>query len=99
MNDIVSGALLFTGERSAQGYRINKMAASLTEPANRDRFKADEDAFMRGFGMTDAERQLVHDRDWKGLMDAGASIYVIIKIGGSTGHPLPVIGNHTAGRA
>ena len=33
MNDIVSGALLFTNERSAMGYRINKLAMALTHPA------------------------------------------------------------------
>ena len=31
------------------------------------------------------------------MMDYGASIYLVIKIGGSVGHSLPEIGAHTAG--
>ena len=50
MNDIVSGALLFTNERSAMGYRINKLAMALTQPTERDRMKADEEGFMAEHG-------------------------------------------------
>lgn len=99
MDEIVSGAYVFTVERSARGYNINKMATSLSDPANRARFQADEDAYMRTFGMSDAEAALVRDRDWKGLMEAGASIYLLLKIGAAVGHALPQIGLHTSGRA
>jgi protocatechuate 4,5-dioxygenase alpha subunit len=98
MDDIISGAYLFTGERSANSYRLNKMAMSFTVPDNRTRFQADEEAYMRDAGLSEPEMDLVRRRDWKGMMDYGASIYLVIKIGGVTGHPLPVIGNHTAGR-
>ena len=50
MNDIVSGALVFTNERSAMGYRINKLAMALTQPTERDRMKADEEGFMAEHG-------------------------------------------------
>jgi gallate dioxygenase len=98
MDDIISGAYLFTGERSAHSYRLNKMAMSFTAPENRTRFKADEEAYMRDHGLSDTEMDLVRRRDWKGMMDYGASIYLVIKIGGVTGHALPQIGAHTAGR-
>ncbi len=71
---------------------------SFTSADNRERFKADEEAYMDSAGLSEAEKDLVRRRDWKGMMDYGASIYLVIKIGGVTGHPLPVIGNHTAGR-
>ena len=98
MDDIVSGAYLFTGERSARAYRLNKMAMSFTDAANRAKFQADEEAYMEAAALSEDEKGLVRRRDWKGMMDHGASIYLVIKIGGVTGHPLPVIGNHTAGR-
>ena len=98
MDDIVSGALLFTGERSARGYRLNKMAMSFTAPENRDRFKADEEAYMRAYDLSDIEKDLIRRRDWKAMMDQGASIYLLLKIGAVTGHPLPHIGAHTAVR-
>ena len=79
---------MFTGERSAHSYRLNKMAMSFTAPENRERFKADEEGFMREQGMSDIETDLVRRRDWKGMMEYGASIYLVIKIGGVTGHAL-----------
>ena len=98
MDDVISGAYLFTGERSARSYQLNKMAMSFTDGANRERFKADEESYMEESALSETERDLVRRRDWKGMMEHGASIYLVIKIGGVTGHPLPVIGNHTAGR-
>jgi protocatechuate 4,5-dioxygenase alpha subunit len=97
MNVAVEGGYVFTGESSARSYRLNKMAGSLTSPENRARFQSDEDGYMRGFGLSEQEIDLVARRDWKGMMDYGASIYLVIKIGGSVGHTLPEIGAHTAG--
>jgi protocatechuate 4,5-dioxygenase alpha subunit len=97
MNIAVQGGYVFTGENSARSYRLNKMAISLTSPENRARFQTDETAYMRSFAMSDQEIDLVARRDWKGMMDYGASIYLVIKIGGSVGHTLPQIGAHTAG--
>jgi len=97
MNAAVQGGYIFTGEDSARSYRLNKMAASLTSPDNRARFQADETAYMQGFGLSEHEMDLVARRDWKGMMDYGASIYLVIKIGGSVGQTLLQIGSHTAG--
>lgn len=97
MSIAVEGGYVFTGESSARSYRLNKMAASLTAPENRAKFQADEDAYMRALGLSDQERDLVARRDWKGMMDYGASIYLVIKIGGAVGISLPEIGAHTAG--
>lgn len=97
MDDVVSGAYVFTGERSAQSYRLNKMANTLSTPADRAAFQADEAGYMRGMGCTDHEIELVRRRDWKGMMDHGASIYLLLKIGAATGVTLPEIGAATAG--
>ena len=40
----IAGTTVFTGARSQQGYRINKLAIYLTRPENRAAFKADERA-------------------------------------------------------
>jgi protocatechuate 4,5-dioxygenase alpha chain len=97
MDDVVSGTLVFTGERSHNGYRLNQMAMSLTDPANRAAFVANEDGYMRSHGLTDAERAMVLERDWKAMIEAGGSIYLIIKIAGAIGVPLYAVGAHTAG--
>src|SRR5947207_2830357 len=62
------GTTVFTGPRSAQGYKINKLAMSLTDPANRDAFKADERGYMKRFGLSQTEMDLIADRDWNGLV-------------------------------
>jgi gallate dioxygenase len=97
MDVAISDGYVFTGEDSARSYRLNKMASTLTAPDNRAKFQADEDGYMRSHGLTEQERDLVRRRDWKAMMEYGASIYLVIKIGGSVGHSLPEIGAHTAG--
>jgi protocatechuate 4,5-dioxygenase alpha subunit len=97
LDDIISGAYVFTGERSARSYALNKMANSLSSPANRTLFQSNEAAYMRDHGCSDTEIGLVKQRDWKGMMEHGASIYLLLKIGAAVGAPLPEIGAHTAG--
>jgi protocatechuate 4,5-dioxygenase alpha subunit len=97
LDDFISGAYIFTGERSTRSYQLNKMANTLSSPENRARFQADEVAYMRDQGCSDAQIDLVRRRDWKGMMEHGASIYLLLKIGAAVGAPLPEIGAHTAG--
>jgi len=97
MDDVVHGALVFTGERSQAGYRLNRMGMSLTKPENRARFKADEVGFMTESSLTAQEIDLVRRRDWKSMLDHGGSIYLLIKIAGSLGITLPEVGAQTAG--
>jgi len=97
MLDEISGAPVFTGERSRAGYRLNRMAMSLTDPANRDAFRADERGYMAKFGLTAAEMDLVARRDWTGLIDAGGSIYVLLKIAATVGQNLLQIGAQMRG--
>ena len=56
---------------------------SLTDEKNRETFKAGERAYMQRFGLSDREMDLVGKRDWNGLVAAGGSIYLLIKIGGT----------------
>jgi len=88
----IPGTTVFTGERSHRGYRVNKLAMSLTDEKNREAFKADERAYMRRFGLSEDEMQLIGKRDWNGLVAAGGSIYLLIKIGGSVGQNLLQMG-------
>jgi protocatechuate 4,5-dioxygenase alpha chain len=83
---------VFTGERSAAGYRLNKLAASLVDPVNRDAFLADEAAYCERFGLDDGERRLVADRDWSGMVEAGGNVYVFLKIAATIGSNLIEVG-------
>ena len=84
MEDI-AGTIVFTGERSHAGYRLNRMAMSLTDPANREKFVADEAGYMAAMGLDATQIDLVRRRDWKAMIEAGGSIYLLIKIAGAIG--------------
>ncbi len=99
MDDVIAGCYVFTGERSAKSYSLNKMATTLRSEEARARFLADEAGYMRGMGCSEAEIDLVRRRDWKAMMERGASIYLLLKIGAAVGHSLPQIGTHTSGIA
>ena len=73
------------------------MAMSLTDAANRAAFVADETGYLRGMGLDDAAIDLVRRRDWKAMIAAGGSIYLLIKIAGAVGVPLYEVGAQTAG--
>lgn len=88
---------VFDGRRSRQGYRINRLSMSLIDPANRDAFRADEDAYMKRFGLSDEERRMVRERDWKSMIANGGNIYLILKIGGTVGVNLLQMGAQMRG--
>ena len=54
--------------------------------------------YAREMGLTDNEVHLVQRRDWRGMLAAGASIYLIIKVAGALGVSLQQVGAHSAGR-
>jgi protocatechuate 4,5-dioxygenase, alpha chain len=93
------GTIVFTGEQSRRGYRLNRMAMSLTDAANRASFVADEVGYMRGMGLHDDEIDMVGRRDWRGMLEHGGSIYLLIKIAGALGCSIQEVGRHTSGRA
>jgi protocatechuate 4,5-dioxygenase alpha chain len=94
----IPGTVVFTGEQSRRGYLLNRMAMSLTDAANRTRFVADEAGYMRGMGLPDNEIDMVARRDWRGMLQHGGSIYLLIKIAGALGVSLQDVGRHTGGR-
>ena len=83
---------LFYEETATRGIRLNKAAYSLKDAAQRELFARDEEAWMEQFGLTEEERRLVRERDWIGMWRAGMTIYVMVKLSGVTGTPLPEIG-------
>jgi protocatechuate 4,5-dioxygenase alpha subunit len=97
LDEVISGAYVFTVERSARGYALNKMANSLGSADNRSRFNQNEASYMRDMGCSPEQIDLVARRDWKGMLESGASIYLMLKIGAAVGVPLPEIGAHSAG--
>jgi protocatechuate 4,5-dioxygenase alpha chain len=91
-SDLPDDLDLFYEETAMRGIRLNKAAYSLKDAEQRALFERDEEAWMEQFGLTGEERELMRRRDWIGLWRAGMSIYVMVKLSGVTGTPLPEIG-------
>jgi protocatechuate 4,5-dioxygenase, alpha chain len=95
----IQGSEVFDLANSWRGYRINKMCNALSQAANRDAFKGDEEAFMAAYGLTETEKQLVRDRDFSGLLAAGGNIYFLLKLGVVTGNGLYKMGAKMRGES
>ncbi len=96
----IPGTTIFDWRESQRGYRINKFAMSFVKPENREAFKADEEAYMEKWNLSEQERQFLRDRDFNGLIEGcGGNIYMIMKIGNCTGHGLYHIGAQLRGQS
>ena len=76
----IKDTYVFELEMSDRGRRINNLAECLTSQENRDQFKADTNAFMDRFQLTEAEKKLIDDNDWLNLVKAGGNIYNVVRI-------------------
>ncbi|NVD27649.1 protocatechuate 4,5-dioxygenase subunit alpha [Parasphingorhabdus flavimaris] len=76
----IPGTRVFTATRARRGYHLNQFAMSLMKAENRDRWKADEAAYLSEWPITDDQRQAVLDRDYNRMLDLGGNIYFLSKI-------------------
>jgi len=81
----IPGTTLFDGEQAQNGYALNKMCFSFNGADNRKAFKADEDAYMRSFGLDDRQARAIRERDVLGLLAAGGNVYYLAKFAGILG--------------
>ncbi len=81
----VPGTTIFDADQSRRGYWLNQFCMSLMQAANRERFKADERAYLDEWDMTEDQKQGVLDRDLNRLIGLGGNIYFLAKIGASDG--------------
>ena len=75
------------------------MCSALCSPAEREAFKQDEEAYMARFGLTQAEKDLIRNRDFAGMIAAGMNIYWMLKIGSVTGNSLYRMGAQMRGES
>lgn len=76
----IPGTRVFTAARAKQGYVLNQFCMSLMRPENRERFKADERAYLDEWPMSEDQKQAVLDRDYNKMLDLGGNIYFLAKI-------------------
>ena len=83
--EALEGTYPYTLERSAKGYRVNAFLHDLIKPAHRAAFLEDPEALMQAHGLSDEERQLIANRDWRGLIHYGAIFFVLEKLAAVVG--------------
>jgi protocatechuate 4,5-dioxygenase alpha chain len=83
--DDIPGTTVFTAERSRRGYHLNQFCMSLMKAPNRDRFHADERAYLDEWPMTEEQKQAVIDRDFNRMLSLGGNVYFLSKIFASDG--------------
>ncbi len=78
--DDIPGTRVFTAKRARAGYHVNQFAMSLMKPENRERFKADERAYLDEWPMSEEQKQGILDRDFNRLLDLGGNVYFLAKV-------------------
>jgi protocatechuate 4,5-dioxygenase, alpha chain len=81
----IPGTILFDGTQAQKGYALNKMCFSFNSADNRTAFEADENAYMRSFGLDDRQARAIRERDVLGLLAAGGNVYYLAKFAGILG--------------
>jgi protocatechuate 4,5-dioxygenase alpha chain len=76
----IPGTRVFTAKRARQGYWLNQFAMSLMKAENRERFLADEKAYLDEWELTDAAKSAVLGRDYNAMIDEGGNIYFLSKL-------------------
>lgn len=81
----IPGTIIFDAEQSRKGYHINQFCMSLMKAENRERFKADERAYLDEWPMTEDQKVALMARDLNRCLELGGNIYFLAKLGGVDG--------------
>lgn len=93
----IAGSYIFTGRMCQKGYALNRLGASLMSDEARAGLKNDEEAYMERFGLSEAQKTLIRERDWLGCVKAGTNVYFLYKISSVFGDTLYRLGAKQAG--
>jgi protocatechuate 4,5-dioxygenase, alpha chain len=81
----IPGTRVYTAARARKGYHINQFAMSLMKPENRERFRADERAYLDEWAISEEAKQALLKRDYNTLLDMGGNVYFLSKLFSSDG--------------
>ena len=93
----IPGTKLFDGKLARKGYALNKMCFSFNDAANREAFKADEDAYCASYGLNAEQREAIRNRNVLQLIDAGGNVYYLAKFAGIFGLDVQDLGAQQTG--
>ncbi len=76
----IPGTRVYTAARARKGYHINQFAMSLMKGDNRERFKADERAYLDEWPISEEAKVALLKRDYNTLLDLGGNVYFLSKL-------------------
>ena len=95
----IPGTTIFDGKQAMKGYALNKMCYSFNNKANREEFVADEEAYMKKYGLNEQQKEAIRSRDVLGLIAAGGNIYYLAKFAGIFKLSVQDVGGLQTGRS
>jgi len=76
----IPGTTVFDSTQARRGYYLNQFFYSLMKAENRERFLADERAYLDTFPMSEAQKQAVLIRDYNKVIELGGNVYFFSKL-------------------
>jgi len=71
---------IFDHDMARIGYHLNQFCMSLMDNSNREKFKANEAAYLDDWMMSEEQKQAVLARDYNQMISLGGNIYFLAKI-------------------
>ena len=93
----IPGTVIFDGGQAMKGYALNKMCYSFNAAANRAAFQADEEGYMRQYGLNAQQAAAIRARNVLQLIAAGGNAYYLAKFAGIFGLDMQDIGAQQTG--
>ena len=78
--DDIPGTYVFDGRHAHQAYPLNKLLFSFNSEENRTAFDQDPAAYCDKYGVMGKYKALVLEKDFLGMLRAGANIYYMAKM-------------------
>jgi gallate dioxygenase len=83
----LAGTYPFTLAESVRAFRLNKYLRDMVGPEHRALFLSDPEASFARAGLSEAERALIRNRDWAGMIHYGAIFFGLEKLAAVLGLP------------
>jgi protocatechuate 4,5-dioxygenase alpha chain len=88
---------IFDGRAAQLGYPLNAMCFSLNNASNRSLFMHNPEAYFAEYGLSEAQRQAVRERDVLRMIALGGNAYYLLKLANLLGMDVQDIGAQQTG--
>ena len=93
----IEGTTPFDGDMARKGYALNKMCFSFNSADSRAEFKADEEAYMDKYHLSEPQKAAIRSKQVLDLIAAGGNAYYLAKFAGIFGLDMQDIGAQQTG--